>query len=148
MESIDDKLMIVEERGSVWFDVWSVSNCNDEANGGITQETIMIYASERLSSSGLIGDDGKFTAPIAGAYEFKLYSRTEGNNYDYGTQNIKIFKNDAVIAGGLDEDGDDIRAIGISAILNLDLGDEVWATTDARLPGSKSTHFTGKLILP
>ena len=55
---------------------YSVSNCNDEANGGITQETIMIYASERLSSSGLIGDDGKFTAPIAGAYEFKIYSRT------------------------------------------------------------------------
>ena len=49
----------------------------------------------------------------------------EGSQYDYGTQNIKIFKNDAVIAGGLDEDGDDIRAIGISAILNLDLGDEV-----------------------
>ena len=36
----------------------------------------MTYGSERLSSSGLIGDDGKFTAPIAGAYEFKLYSRT------------------------------------------------------------------------
>ena len=58
---------------------YSVSNCNDEANGGITQETIMIYASERLSSSGLIGDDGKFTAPIAGAYEFKIYTRTVSN---------------------------------------------------------------------
>ena len=36
----------------------------------------MTYSNEKLSSSGLIGDDGKFTAPIAGAYEFKLQSRT------------------------------------------------------------------------
>ena len=61
----------------------------------------------------------------------------EGSNYDYGTQNIKIFKNDEVIAGGLDEDGDDIRAIGISAILNLDLGDEVSSQSKYRLMHEK-----------
>ena len=58
---------------------YSVSNCNDADENGhiyITEDTIMTYGSERLSSSGLIGDDGKFTAPIAGAYEFKLQSRT------------------------------------------------------------------------
>ena len=49
----------------------------------------------------------------------------EGNQYDYEWTKIKIYKNDAVIAGGLDEDDYDIRAIGISAIVNLDLGDEV-----------------------
>ena len=58
---------------------YSVSNCNDADDNGhvyITEDTIMTYSNEKLSSSGLIGDDGKFTAPIAGAYEFKLQSRT------------------------------------------------------------------------
>ena len=63
----------------LFFNDYSVSNCNDNDDNGhvyLTEDTIMIYASERLSSSGLIGDDGKFTAPIAGAYEFKIYTRT------------------------------------------------------------------------
>ena len=49
----------------------------------------------------------------------------EGNQYNYEKHVIRIYKNDAIIAGGLDLDPDDIRAVGISAIVNMDLGDEV-----------------------
>ena len=75
---------------------YSVNNCNDNDNNGhvyITQDTIMTYNSERLSSSGLIGDDGKFTAPIAGAYEFKIYSRTVSNrDISYLNRNFFLFR--------------------------------------------------------
>jgi len=141
----ENRLKKVELKNSVWFD--AVRKSSFDASGSWK---VITYNAVRRSSSysyAMSTSTGKFTAPLAGTYQFFL----QAYKYPGVDGEVRIRLDGTTVSYISDRDEPNAATITGTAIIELQPGQKVWAETFEKLISSSSSpriHFTGVLITP
>ena len=148
IDQIISRLLELETKrsGSVWFDA-SIEASFDASDDW----EILTYTNIRIASSyqnAMDIDTGKFTAPLAGTYQFIIQVFKSSNVY--GLAQIvhkRINEPHKSISIIRDENKPNPATITGTAIIHLEVGQIVWAETYCMLNSlTDGIHFTGTLL--